>query len=66
MTKKEPLYITQERARINKMSNQELFDEFLDAQIPDSWDGEFTSRGDAVALLYLECLRTRLENWLKK
>ena len=60
----EPLYIQQERERISKMSNRELFDEFLYAQVPDGYEGEFTTRGGNLSDLYLECLKERMKDWL--
>jgi hypothetical protein len=52
--------------RLETLSNAELFDEFMDAQQPDDYDGGFTSRGSFEKDIYIAVIRYRLADWLTK
>ena len=52
-------------ADVEKMSNAELFQYLIDAQIPDDYDGAFTDRGYWERQYSEELMREKLADWLK-
>lgn len=60
------LVIEKERKNSEDMSNEELFDEMLHNCYPDGYDGMFTQKGDLLRSLYIQLVKERLGDWLKK
>lgn len=54
------------RAELEAMSNAELFQEMLEAQEPDGYDGYFSSRQLWRSQESLRQVEKRLESWLKE
>lgn len=50
--------------RLVSLSNKELWEEFLDAQMPDDYSGLFTNRGAWYRDYSLKAVETRLTDWL--
>jgi hypothetical protein len=46
-------------AEIEKMSDEELFEETFDAQVPDDYDGCWTTRGYWQSIILREYLREK-------
>lgn len=46
--------------QLRKLSNVDLYDEFVDAQQPDDWDGCFTRSGERYAALTKKVFEERL------
>ena len=51
---------------LEALNNRELFYAFIDAQVPDDWDGGFTPRGQWRAEQAEEILMERLADWLEE
>ena len=62
---KNPKWQANERERIQKLTNKELYDEVFDLCVGDDWDGEFTSRGRWTYYRLEEELSNRLSGWLQ-
>jgi hypothetical protein len=54
--------------QIETMSNDILFENMIEAQVPDDYDGCFTHRGAEEANIYLKAVKDRLKlaGWLTK
>ena len=52
--------------KIRSMSNRALFDEMIERQEPDYYDGAFTSIGVFMAEQSLKVVEERLKDWLDK
>ena len=67
MSKPIPLWKLELLERIANMTNDELFDNMLDAQRPDDFGGTFTNRGAEERFIYIRAVRDRLRlsGWLK-
>lgn len=48
------------RARLDKMNNDDLWDEFIDAQLPDDYEGEYTRYGEIKCRASFEIFQKRL------
>jgi len=48
-----------------KLSNRELFDEMIDAQQPDDYDGCWSSRGWWRHFMLIDLVEERLKDWLE-
>lgn len=44
---------------LEKMTDEDLFQEAFDTQAPDDYDGDWTTRGWWTSILARECLRER-------
>jgi len=54
-----------ERDRIQKLTNKELYDEFIELAGGDDYEGEFTRKGTRTHWELKEELDRRLSEWLK-
>jgi len=55
-----------ELAEWTKLNNRELFEEMIDAQQPDDYDGCWTSGGRWRRLILIDLVEGRLKDWLEE
>lgn len=63
--KKTPKWEIEFMERISKLTNRELFDEYVESIQPDDYDGCHTSRGAAMCSILGEVVQIRLRVWLE-